>query len=300
MGKKANCQAGVFVAYASARGYTLLDRRLYLPEKWFGADYAARLEACGVPKEIAFATKPALGWEMLQDVVQAGTLPFRWVICDEGFGNNPTLLDQIASLDRWYFAEVPHTTHVWQERPATAVPPWSGRGPKPQHVRLLPAAPHARTVLALAEELPADAWRRHTIQEGSQGPQVADFAFMRVVALRGALPGPDVWLVLRRSLVDGEIKTYLSNAPADLPHTHLVRLSGLRWPIELCFQVGKQELGMGDYEVRSWRGWHHHMTLVLLARAFLVRLQTRLKKSPCLDLAPGTLSGGPFDPTYHL
>ena len=119
----------------------------------------------------------------------------------------------------------------------------------------------------------------YLIKEGSQGPQVAEFAFLRVVAVRDDLPGPAVWLVLRRSLTDGELKTYLCNAPADLPHQRLAGISGMRWPIETCFEVGKQELGMGDYEVRSWRGWHHHLTLVLVALAFLVRLQGRLKKT---------------------
>ena len=84
--------------------------------------------------------------------------------------------------------------------------------------------------------------------------------------------------MLRRSLTDGELKTYLCNAPADIPHHRLVRTSGMRWPIETCFETGKQELGMGDYEVRSWQGWHHHMTLVILALAFLVRVQNRSKK----------------------
>ena len=95
----------------------------------------------------------------------------------------------------------------------------------------------------------------------------------------GEAPGPEVWLVLRRSVTDAELKTYLSNAPATIARARLVRTSGLRWPIETCFEVGKQELGMGDYEVRSWRGWHHHMTLVLLALGFLVRLHSRFKKT---------------------
>jgi SRSO17 transposase len=97
--------------------------------------------------------------------------------------------------------------------------------------------------------------------------------------VREGLPGPDVWLVLRRSVTDGEVKAYLSNAPADIAVVRLVRVSGMRWPIETCFKVGKQVLGMGDYEVRSWRGWHHHMTLVLLAMGFLVRLQGRFEKT---------------------
>ena len=279
LGKTANCQAGVFVAYASQHGYALLDRRLYLPETWFSDAYAERRTACGVPHDLTFLTKSELGWAMIEAVVQSGTLPCRWVTCDEGFGKNPQLLDRIATLGLWYFAEVPHDTRVWRERVATALPPWSGRGPKPKRERVVPSAPLPETVVALAETLPREQWRQFVIQEGSQGPQLAEFAFVRVVAVRDELPGPEVSLVLRRSLTDGELKTYMCNAPAALPQQRLVRSSGMRWPIETCFEVGKQEVGMGDYEVRSWRGWHHHMTLVFLSLAFLVRLQGQLKKT---------------------
>jgi SRSO17 transposase len=279
LGKTANCQAGVFVAYASQHGYALLDRRLYLPETWFTDAYADRRKVCGVPDHLTFTTKSMLGWAMIEALVQTGTLPCRWVTCDEGFGKNPDLLDQIATLGLWYFAEVPHDTRVWRERVATTLLPWSGRGPKPKRERVVPSAPAPQEVQALAAALPAAQWQRYVIQEGSQGPQVAEFAFVRVVSVRDELPGPQVWLVLRRSLTDGELKTYVCNAPASLPKQRLVRASGLRWPIESCFEVGKQELGMGDYEVRSWRGWHHHMTLVMVAFGFLVRLQGRLKKT---------------------
>ena len=279
LGKPANCQAGVFLAYASRRGYALLDRRLYLPEDWFTDAYADQRAACGVPADVTFTSKPWLGWTMIEAVIQAGTLPCRWVTCDEAFGCNTELLDKLASLGLWYFAEVPHDTRVWQARPATAVPPWSARGPKPKRERVVPDAPAAEEVQALAALVPDEQWHRQVIQEGSQGPQVAEFAFRRVVVVRDDLPGPEVWLVLRRSLTDGELKTYLCNAPTEVAHQQLVRTSGMRWPIEQCFEVGKQELGMGDYEVRSWRGWHHHMTLVLLGLAFLVRLQDRLKKT---------------------
>lgn len=250
-----------------------------MPEAWFTDAYAERRAACGVPHDVTFLTKSELGWAMIEAVVQTATLPCRWVSCDEGFGKNPALLDQIASVGLWYFAEVPHDTRVWRERVATALPPWAGRGPKPTRVRVVPDAPAPEEVQVLAATLPPDQWQRYVIQEGSQGPQVAEFAFLRVIAVRDDLPGPEVWLVLRRNLTTGELKTYLCNAPAELPQQRLVRTSGLRWPIETCFEVGKQELGMGDYEVRSWRGWHHHMTLVLLALAFLVRLQGNLKKT---------------------
>jgi SRSO17 transposase len=288
LGKRANCQAGVCLGYASRKGYTLLDRRLYLPHEWVTeAAYAERRRRCGVPKEMAFTTKPLLGWEMIHAVHQVGPLRCRWVTCDEAFGRDTDLLDRITGLGLWYLAEVPHDTRVWQQRPATVLPPWSGQGRPPTRLRVLGGDPEATTVAQLAAAWPAKSWRQRTIKEGSKGPLVADFAAVRVIAVRGGLPGPEVWVVLRRNPLTGELKTYLSNAPAKVPLATLVRQSGMRWPIETCFEEGKQALGMGEYEVRSWRGWHHHMTLVILAHFFLVRMRLRLKKSAGFDPAPG-------------
>jgi len=293
VGKRANCQAGVFLGYASRRGYTLLDRRLYLPEEWVAdAAYAARRDACGIPAETVFQTKPALGGAMIAAVRQAGTLRCRWVACDEGFGRDTALLDRIAGLGLWYYAEVPHDTRVWWERPATAVPAWSGRGRKPSREQLVDPAAAPQTVAEVAAMLPTRAWSRQAVKEGSKGPITADFALRRVVAVRDGLPGPEGWLVLRRNPETGELKTYLSNAPAATPPTTLVRVSGMRWPIERCFEEGKQHLGLGDYEVRSWRGWHHHLTLVILAHFFLVRLQCRWgEKGARADAAPSPPAG---------
>ena len=214
LGKRANCQAGVFVGYGSSQGYTLLDRRLYIPVEWLTDDtYAERRRQCGLPAETTFKTKPALAQEMIAAVVQAQTLRCRWVVADEAFGGNPDFLDGVAGLPLWYFAEVPHTTRVWEQRPATHIPPWRGRGRRPQRTCLVEGVPEARTVRDLAAALPAEAWTRQTIKEGSQGPMVAEFAARRVVAVRDALPGPDVWVVLRRHLETGELKTYLAMPP---------------------------------------------------------------------------------------
>ena len=280
LGKRANCQAGVFLGYASPHGSALLDRRLYLPQEWLTDDaYAERRQACGIPDDIAFTTKPMLGWAMIEALHKVGSLRCRWVACDEGFGRDSALLDKIAGLGLWYFAEVPHDTRVWLERPATAVPPWSGRGRKPTREHLVLDAAAPQTVVQVATTLPSDAWTRQRIKEGSKGPIVADFALLRGVAVREGLPGPEVWLVLRRNVETGELKTYLSNAPVTTQQSCLVWVSGMRWPLETCFEEGKQYLGMGDYEVRSWRGWHHHMTLCILAHFFLVRMHCRLKKT---------------------
>ena len=291
LGKVANCQAGVFLGYVSRKGYTLLDRRLYLPEEWVKEDsHAERREKCGVPEDIEFKTKPELGLEMIRSLRREGTLPGQWVVCDEAFGQNGDFLDEIAGLSLYYLAEVPHTTRVWLDRPATEIPPWKGRGPKPTKERMVEGEPSSRAVAAVAKLLPADKWSRHSIKEGSKGPMVADFAALRVVAVRERMPGPEVWLVFRRNVSDGELKCYLSNAPEGTPLPEFARLSGMRWPIETCFEDGKQQLGMGDYQVRSWRGWHHHMTLCILAHFFLVRIKLRLgDRAPALTLPQARL-----------
>lgn len=291
LGKIANCQAGVFLGYVSRKGYTLLDRRLYLPEEWVKEDsHGERREKCGVPADVEFKTKPELGWEMIQALRREGTLPGQWVVCDEAFGQNGHFLDKVAGIELCYLAEVPHTTRVWLERPATEVPAWSGRGPKPTRERIVNGESPSQEVAAIAESLPADKWSRHFIKEGSKGPMVADFATQRATAVRDRMPGPEVWLVLRRKVSDGELKCYLSNGPKDTPLPQFARLSGMRWPIETCFEDGKQQLGMGDYQVRSWRGWHHHMTLCILAHFFLVRLKLRLgEQAPALTLPQACL-----------
>jgi SRSO17 transposase len=137
LGTRATCQAGVFVGDVSTKGYTLLERRLYLPEEWVTDDAYAELRTqCGIPPESTFKTQPALAQEMRAAGVKTPCLRCRWVVADEACGNDPGFLDGVAGLGRWYFAEVPHTTRVWRERPATHIPPWRGRGRRPPRERL--------------------------------------------------------------------------------------------------------------------------------------------------------------------
>ena len=290
LGKVANCQAGVFLGYASQHGYTLLHRRLYMPKEWLESDtYAQRRRKCGVPEDLSFQTKPQLGLSMLRQVAEAGTLSFRWLTCDEAFGRDTGFLDAVGKMVN-YFAEVPHDTRVWLTRPETGVPQGSGRGRTPTKLQLLPGEPESQTVAAIAADLPASAWSRHMVKEGSKGPIIADFACLRVVAARNQLPGPDLWLVFRRQIDTGALKCFLSNAPVDTSLTTFVWLSGMRWPVETIFEEGKQEIGLGDYQTRSWTGWHHHMTLCILAHFLLVRLQVRLQdEAPHLTLPQAVL-----------
>jgi SRSO17 transposase len=292
LGKKANCQAGVFLAYASHKGATVLDRRLYLPELWFTEAYADRWQACAIPAHTSFQTKHQIAGDLVERVVHGGRLRVRWVTCDEGFGDDPALLARLDDLGLLYLAEVPTDTQVWpltdpatgqpRPRPQVWVPPQaaSRKGPVPHRPRLHPASPPKMRVDALAAQLPATAWQRYRILEGSKGPLVADFAAVRAVAVRDRLPAQDVWVVLRRKVAGHPdvpvLKYYLANAPADTSLDTLVWVSGMRWPIESCFAEGKGELGLDHYELRFWAGWHHHMTLVFLAHHFLVQLQARL------------------------
>ena len=278
-GKVDNCQAAVFVAYASRKGHTLLDRRLYLPKDWFEPASHSRWRRCGIPNETVFRTKLELAWEMIEGLLAQGTVPFSWVLCDEAFGDSHEFLRHLEQAGLRYLADVAVSTLVWLERPATEVPSAKSTGRPPSRERVVAGEPGPLRVDALAAQLPKSAWRTYEVKAGEKGPIRARFAFVRAVAARDQLPGPDLWVVFRQSLGEPrELKVFLSNAPAETPKAELVRQSGMRWPIETCFEEAKGNLGMAQYQTRSWRGWHHHMTLVILAHHFLVCVQLRHKK----------------------
>jgi len=279
LGKVANCQASVVACYASKHGYTLVDRRLYLHKSWFTPEYRSRWERCGIPNDITFHTRPDLAADIISTLQKRQVLPFRWVTCDEAFGNNPVFLDAISALKLSYLAEVPHDTRVWLTRPSTAVPARGERGPAPRRERVTADAPAPVRVDDLAAQLPQSQWQRFQIKEGAKGPMVAEFAFVRVVPVRDEMPGQECWLVLRRSLSETvDLKTYLCNAPVTTPRRKMVWVSGMRWPVESAIKESKGEVGLDQYEVRGWLGWHHHVTLSFLAHHFLVRQRCRMGK----------------------
>ncbi len=289
LGKVANCQASVVAAYASTHGYTLVDRRLFLPQAWFGEDHRARRAECGVPRDLTFQSHTELAWDIVQSLQGRQILPFDWVLCDEGFGKDPIFLDRLAAAKVHYLAEVPHSPRVWLTRPATRVPPPTGKkGRPPSKERLASDAPPPLRVDALAAQVPPEEWQLYRIKEGAKGPLVAEFAFRRIVVVRDGMPGVEMWLVLRRSVDERqELKTYLSNAPATTPRTTLVGKSGMRWCVEAGIEESKGECGLDQYEVRGWVGWHHHTALTFLAHHFLVRQRCQLgKKIGGTDGAP--------------
>jgi SRSO17 transposase len=286
VGKVANGQVGVYLGYASRKGYSLIDGQLFMPDEWFDEAHAEKRSACGVPEDLAYQTKPETGLKLLEKAAKRGSLPFQWVAADELYGDSPAFRDGVAELNKWYFTEIKSTTPIWSVRPEVHIPGWSGHGRHPTRLRLRNPSDRPTQVNKLAAGIPKEGWNRATIKEGSKGPIVCDFAFLRLTESRGNLPGPEVWLIIRRNLDDPSIiKYYFSNAPANTPLIEFVRISGMRWPIEPIFEEAKGEVGFDHYEMRSWLGWHHHMLLVSLAHHFLVRLRIHfLNQAPALTV----------------
>jgi SRSO17 transposase len=274
-GKIANGQVAVYLAYASGCGHTLLDTRLYLPEVW-ASDPERRAEA-GVPVEVVFRTKPELALELLRQ--HRDHLRHSWITFDEGYGRNCGFLSGLEELGERYIGEVPKDTRGWLQRPAV-VPPRAGpKGRPATKARVAAGEPPPPTVEAVAAALPASAWQRRKIRDGSKGAQWAEFARVRFVVERDDLPGPELWLLLERPCAQqAPLKYYLSNAAPECPLAEMIRAAHSRWAVEDCFLRGKDEVGLDEYEVRGWRGWHHHMTLVMLALWFLVLEQHRSGK----------------------
>jgi SRSO17 transposase len=286
VGKTANGQVGVHLGYASRKGYSLIEAQLFVLEEWFDEAHAEKRRRCGLPEDLVYQTKPEIGLKLLQAAVKRGDLPFFWVAADELYGDSPTFRDGVAEMGKCYFTEIKCNTPVWSVRPEVHVPAWKGLGRHPTQLRLFHPSDRPTQVNQLAAGIPKAGWTRAIIKEGSKGPIICDFAFLRLTESRGNLPGPEVWLIIRRNVLDPSvIKYYFSNAPATTPVIEFVRISGMRWPIETIFKESKGEVGLDHYEMRSWLGWHHHMLLVSLAHHFLVRLRIRFQEqAPALTI----------------
>lgn len=287
VGKITNSQEGVFLVYVSPHGNAFLDVRLYLHESWFADAARQRGRQCRIPNDLQFQTEPGLALAMLKRLVARKVVPFRWIVADAHFGEVPAFLDQGAALGQWYLIQVPRNTRVWLHTPPVEPPGCGAMGRPRIHPRVSRRAARPRELCELAATLAPLAWTRHRIKEGSKGPIIADFAFLHATTVRDGLPGPRVWVILRRQIQPTpELKFYLSNAPATCAHSELVRVCGMRWPVETTLEEGKDELGMDHYEVRSWVGWHHHMAQTFMAHLFLIRLCLLLKKKSCVDICP--------------
>jgi len=286
VGKVANAQLGVYLGYASRKGYTLLDGQRFLPELWFSEAHADKREATEMPTTLECKTKPEIALDLLRQAVVRGSVPARWLAADALYGNSPAFRDGVAARSLYYFTAISCDTLIWRRQVALIVPPYRGKGRKPSKLKLKTPSNAPYRVDELAKRLPKRAWKRTTIKEGSKGPIVSDVAMVRVTEARDGLPGSRLWLLIRRNVADpSDVRYYLSTAPETTTEAELARMLGMRWPVELTFEQGKQEVGMDEYEVRSWQGWHHHMVMVMLAHHFLVWVRVGWKdRAPALTL----------------
>jgi SRSO17 transposase len=246
-GRIENCQIGVFLVYASAQGRTFLDRALYLPQAW--TQDKPRCQQAGVPDTVAFATKPMLARQMIARALAAG-VPARWVTGDSVYGNDGKLRCWLEAQRLAPVLGVSGNHYVWVD--------WQ-----------------QRPVAVVAQQVPRKAWQRLSAGFGSKGPRWFDWAALR---LAGAEGGWQRWLLLRRQVDQPtELAYYRVFAPARTSLAALVKVAGTRWAVEECFETAKGEVGLDQYEVRSWPGWYRHITLTLLAHAYLtvVRAQTQ-------------------------
>jgi len=280
LGKVENCQLGVFLAYATDQGQAPLDRRLYLPQAW-AKDKKLR-KKCHVPTSVKFQTSWEMGLEMIKS--HGGSIAHGWVVADDEFGRVNAFRRGLHDIGERYVVDVPSDTRV---RDLLARPPAKTKGIGGS-ARKAPF--QSADVWAAAQ--PASAWRSIAVRDGEKGPITVE-AICTQVQTRG--PGGRVGVRSERLLVirrqeQGQVQTsyHLSNAAAEVPLEQVVRGRSRRQQIEQLFAHGKGETGLGDYEVRSWVGWHHHMTLSLLALWFLcLERRTIGKKNPGGDGAAG-------------
>jgi SRSO17 transposase len=250
VGKLENCQVGVFLAYASPKGAALVDRVLFLPEDW-AADAERRAKA-KVPDGVTFATKSELGLAMLQRAFAAGA-PAGWVTGDEAYGKS-------GQLRRW----LEEAGHPYVLAVASNEPAWRN-----EDFEML-------RVSAILDGVKKREWHRLSAGAGSKGERLYNWA--RVQVPTTARDGWSRWLLFRKNPTTGELAYYKCAGPADSPLEELVRVAGARWAIEVCFEQAKGEVGLDHYEVRSWHGWHRHVTLSMLALAYLASMRSMAVK----------------------
>lgn len=246
-GRRENCQVGVFLAYATDRGRTLIDRRLYLPTSW--TDAPERCRRAGIGDDVAFETKVAMARAMVRRAI-ADKVPFRWVTADAAYGFSKGWRSELERADVFH---VMATT-----RHDTVVTRWAIDHP----------------VHDLFNGLARQKWKRRSCGTGAHGQRIYDWA--RVEVRPWHRSDRRHWVIARRSVArPQEISYYIAYCPAETTLDDLIRIAGSRWAIEECFQSAKQECGLDDYQVRRHPGWHRHMTLAMAAHACLTVLRAR-------------------------
>jgi SRSO17 transposase len=263
LGKVENCQVGVYLAYSNSEQTSLIDYRLYLPECWIND--TQRRKKCGVPDEVSFHTKAELGLEMIR-AAKKKDLPFSFVNMDCHYGEQPWLLRELESDGITYMAEIPSDTRIFLTSPNTEIPKRKGnRGRHPSKRKLVEGEVPPIQVRHFADSLDDSEWTTLTVRKTERGWLIADFCAFRVWHSVDNLPQREVWLVMRRPIGGGDIRFAFSNASASASLQRLAMMKCRRYWVERALEDAKGEAGLDQYQVRGWTGWHHHMTMTLLA-----------------------------------
>jgi SRSO17 transposase len=285
LGKQDNCQVAVSLSLANAHASLPVAYRLYLPESW--ASDTARRKKAGVPEEIGFQTKPEIALDQIRAACTAG-LPRGVVLMDAGYGTHIDLREAVTALGLPYIAGILSNTTVWAPGtgPLPPKPYVPGRG-RPNKQLRRDAEHQPVKVKDLAFSLPAKLWRTITWREGTNVPLKSRFARLRIrIAHRDfnrSEPWPEEWLLIEWPKGEKEpTKYWLSTLPENIGFARLIDLAKLRWRIERDYQELKQEVGLGHFEGRGWRGFHHHATLCIAAYGFLISERETIPPSaPC-------------------
>ena len=244
-GRIENCQIGVFLSYASPQGYTFLDRELYLPKSW--TSDSERCRSVGVPDEMQFATKPQLAKKMLERTFNAN-VPAAWVTADEVYGGDRRLRLWLEAQQQAYVMAVSTTEPIWIDY-------------------------EMHKAEALVTGVEEAAWQRISCGDGTKGPR--EYDWVRIHFNCPDAPGWQRWLLARRSKSDPkDLSYYVVFAKSGTSLEEMVSVAGTRWQGESSFETAKGEVGLDQYEVRSWTGWYRHITLAMLAHAFLTVTRT--------------------------
>ncbi len=267
LGKVENCQVGIFMGYVSRSEHALVDVRLYVPREW--TNDRRRRKECGIPKELRYQTRHEMVLDMLK--TRGRLLPHGWVAGDDEMGRPAWFRRKLDQSGERYLLAVPSNTTI-RDLDADP-PPYGGRGCQPKQP--------FQQVRRWCESLPKEAWARLEVRDAEKGPLVVEMVKRRVVAKIDRKVGDEETLVVIRTRdEEGVVKHdyYLSNAPVTTPDGEFARVAKAEHRIEECLQRGKSEAGLADYQVRTWNGWHHHITLSLMATWFLVLESQRGKK----------------------
>lgn len=310
LGKTDNCQSGVFIGYCSERGRALIDAKLYMPKTWFTKEPSELIEKYRVPENLQFKTKPQILSQMINSAINSGLFPCKYIGVDSAFGRDHVFLDSLPK-DKIYFADVPKNYRVFASRPETVTPDYCGKGRPPSPT--LSLEPSSVEQIVNNSIIP---WEEWVIGNGENGVVIVKDKCIKVVELRDGKPRNDIWLYAREMEMEIEIendkgkntakgksqgkakktkkvkvktiKYALCNESIDASPSQVRVPALMRWSIELCFRDCKDQLGMDQYQLRTWTGWRRHILFVLIAHLFTTKLKIQF------SIIPETAEYGPY------